>query len=68
MPRLTIIIIISGIIPTLPNELNKMLCGQVMQNGREYEVERVDDHLISSMSGILTDQEKLVLLVKIANV
>lgn len=61
-------VVISGIIPTLQNELNKMLCGQVMQNGREYEGEGVDDHLVSSMSGISTDQEKLVLLVKIVNV
>jgi len=50
MPHLTIMIIISGIIPILQNELNKALCGQVMQNGREYEVKCINDQLVSSMS------------------
>ena len=50
MPHLTIIIIISGIIPILQNELNKALYGQVMQNGREYEVKCINDQLVSSMS------------------
>lgn len=43
-----------------------MLCYQVMQDGREHIVECMDDHLASSVNGVLAVQEKLVLWVKVA--
>lgn len=64
--HLTNPIIISNIIRILQNELNKMLCYQVMPDGREHIAECTHDHLASSINGVSAGQEKLVLLVKMA--